>query len=124
MNYEERSAWLATLKVGDKVCMADGRGWGARTYTIYTIERVTATQLISSKCNVLGAPYEIRFRRKNGYIVGSDSYAYIEPLTDDVLEANERARLEAWISRIKPNSLSMECLRAMKQAHDQNGGAA
>jgi hypothetical protein len=123
MNYAERSAWLATLKVGDKVCMASGMGWSSRAYTIYTIERVTATQLISSTGNALGNPCEIRFRKKNGYIVGSDSYAYIEPLTDDVLEANERARLEAWISRIKPKSLNMECLRAMKHAHDQNGGA-
>jgi hypothetical protein len=124
MNYAERSAWLATLKVGDKVCVADGRGCGARTYTIYTIERVIATQLISSKHNGLSVPYEVRFRKKDGQIVGSDSHASIEPLTDKVLEANERARLEGWLSGIKPKGLSMECLRAMKQAHDQNGGAA
>jgi maleate cis-trans isomerase len=72
----------------------------------------------------LRVPYEVRFRKKDGQIVGSDSYTSIEPVTDKVLEANERAGLEVWISRIKPNSLSMECLRAMKQAHDQNGGAA
>ena len=122
MNHEERKAWLATLKVGDKVCMAS-RGWGARSFTIYTIERVTATQLISSKKNGLGDPYEVRFRKKDGQIVGSGIYDKIEPLTQDVLEAIERARLEGWLSGINPKSLSADCLRAMKQAHDQKGGA-
>jgi hypothetical protein len=125
MNYEEQKAWLATLKVGDKVCMPSRSGWGGRTYTIYKIERVTATQFVSFKRNGLGVPCdEVRFRKKDGHIVGSDSYARIEPLTQDVLKANERASLESWLSGVNPKSLSAACLRAMKQAHDHNGGAA
>lgn len=120
MKYEDHKAWLATLKVGDKVCVS-GVGWRS-AYTIYKIERETATQFVTSKKNGLGVPYEVRIRKSDGRIIGSDSYYSIQPLTEKVLEVNERANLEAWASGINPKSLSMECLRAMKQAHDQNRG--
>ena len=119
MTYEEHKAWLATLKVGDTVCVNTGNGWRGNGYTFYAIERTTATQLISTRRSM-----EVRFRKSDGREVGSDNYSKIEPVTDKVREVNLRNSLESWASNLKPKNLSTDCLSAMKQAHDRFGGAA
>ena len=90
MTHEEKSVWLASLKVGDEVAVRYGR-WGAGHYTIYRIERVTSTQLVSTRQSF--RPVEVRFRKSDGRVIGDDGYNRIEPVTNDVREANEREKL-------------------------------
>lgn len=121
MKTEERTAWLASLKVGDKVAVRYGR-WGSGAYTIFRIERVTSTQLVSTRQSF--RPVEVRFRKSDGRVIGDDGYNRIEPVTSEILEVNERDKLTTWLTLLKANSLSLPCLRAMREAHDKNGGAA
>lgn len=121
MTKEEQSIWLASLKVGDQVAVRYGR-WGAGSYTIFRIERVTSTQLVSTRQSF--RPVEVRFRKSDGRVIGDDGYNRIEPVTKEVREANEREKLTTWLTLLKANSLSLPCLRAMREAHDKNGGAA
>ena len=121
MNHEQHKVWLASLKVGDQVAVRYGR-WGSGAYTIFCIERVTSTQLVSTRQSF--RPVEVRFRKSDGRVIGEDGYNRIEPVTSEVLEVNERDKLTTWLTLLKANTLSLQCLRAMREAHDKNGGAA
>ena len=104
---EEYKAWLATLKAGDLVCVS-GSYWGGRnSYDFYTIERITATQLISSRKNAVDASYEVRFRKRDGSLLGSTRHSNIEPVTDAIRAKVKRQKLESWASNLnnsQPNA--------------------
>lgn len=82
------AAWLAGLKVGDKVaCRCTTIGI---PYFILVIDRFTDTQ------GVLTANgRETRFRRADGQVVGQ-SFRSIEPVTPEIIEANRVAELATW----------------------------
>jgi len=118
MNYEERKEWLASLKEGDTVCVYR-RGWGTCSYyELFTIKRTTATQLVALKRLGSGFISEVKFRKENGRIIGSDDYDKIEPVTDEVRLTNRRSNLITWASNIKPKNITTECLEALKAAYD------
>ena len=73
------STWLESLKVGDRVIIA-GYFRGDR---LAVVNRMTATQIIAGNS---------RFRRKDGILVGSDSYnrTRLLPPTPERLEKIER----------------------------------
>lgn len=119
MNYWEEQeaehkaykAWLATIKVGDQVVTSKA-GYEGRKSTS-TIERLTDTQAVCANGK--------RFKRSDGRVIG-DSYTKVEPVTQQVRDANELADLRGWICGIDHNrvrAISLATLRAMKQAHDE-----
>lgn len=115
MTYEKRKEWLQSLKEGDSVCVYY-RGWGSPYYDVFTIKRMTATQLVCVNTS-FGSERELKFRKENGYIVG-DGYDQIEPITTRVMEVNKLHKLKYWFSSLKFGGLKLECLEAMKAAYD------
>ena len=75
--HRDRLAWLAGLKVGDKVCLITSRGPG----TIEWVTRVTPTQFVVGDVT--------RIWRKNGDKVGKEMWSFttIYPLTEERLAA-------------------------------------
>lgn len=122
---KEYADWLAALKVGDRVCFSDYGGWdGGQKYRILAIERMTATQAVCSN--------NLRFRLKDGNVIGV-SYRRVEPITNDVLKANDEAQLRQWFKTLASQRTipSTPVLRAMKEAAEaaakaeaEKGGAA
>jgi hypothetical protein len=116
-DYDERNAWLATVKEGDTVCMRN-RGWGSTYYELFTVKRTTATQIVCTRGLFNGRLVEVKFRKDGGSQVGSDNYAYIEPVTDKVKATNRRYYLEQWFSNLKATGLTTECLEEMCKAYN------
>jgi Zn-dependent alcohol dehydrogenase len=111
----ERSEWLANLKPGDEVAIP-GR-WSVGATSLLRVERLTATQIV-----VAGGR---KFRRDSGRAVGtSDTWntPWLQPVTQEVLDAIEHKRLVDWLDSVNRNrnALTVEALRAMKAAHDAN----
>lgn len=108
MNHEEHKAWLASLKVGDEVCVI------TRYYThIKKIERTTANYF------VVGLE---RFRRDNGRVTGTHYYS-LQPVTEQVREAVELVNLHAWVRSLEVSHrlvVPLKVLRAMKAAYDEH----
>lgn len=91
-----RDAWLASLKTGDAVFIPAPRGtWDSAAGTIYTVERMTKTQIC-----LLGN--RVRYRRDSGSVVGSAGYysGRLEPVTADVQYAIELGKARGCIARI------------------------
>ena len=111
MTDAERKGWLASLKGGDEVAIANPT-WAGANYVIETIERTTATQLILSRGR--------RFNRDNGLIRGN-SYIRISPVTQDVLDDVECGELTTWLLGLERahKSITLAQLRAMKAAFDR-----
>lgn len=111
---EERAAWLAGLKPGDKVAASKYSAWD-----VLVIERMTATQIIIGR--------GLKYRRDTGYRIGGNAYSSlphtIEPITQKILDALEVRKLANWLADLDRKSKSLAVLRAMKAAHDKADAA-
>lgn len=121
MNRDDIKAWTDTLRKDQKVAMDNGSY--TRSYSVGTVERLTATQVIVR--SAWGT--EKRYRRDNGREVGGKSYRQgIEPLTPEICDALATAALKSWISGLNTHhrvNLSLRVMRAMKKAHDAETAA-
>ena len=74
------SEWLESLQVGDKVYFDSRTRRG-----IYTIERVTSTQII--------LPNDVKIRRSNGFQITGDTYntGSIRSVTPEIVESIRHA---------------------------------
>jgi len=94
--------WLEKLKVGDLVLMNQSLYYNTMKVRVI---RITKTQIV---CRKMTDTYEIKFRKSDGYMVGSDSFVRnsIIPATKENLEHREyRKRLHA-VKNIDINSLT------------------
>lgn len=110
----KHAEWLAQLKANDEVILTHG-GWSSR-HTLHVVDRTTATQVL-----LVGCP-NTRFSRKDGRAIGGNRYSTsrIEEPTQELRQKAERQELEDWMARIKPSELTLEQLRAMRQAQADN----
>lgn len=114
-SYEEsqrlHAEWLASLKPKDRAAIPARWSDGCQ---VLTVERVTATQIVMEGGE--------RFRRGDGRSFTGDSWnrAWLKPITPELLEANEKSRLRAWLEavNVRKKTLSLETMRAMKAAFD------
>lgn len=85
MNREDEMKWLAGLKPGDCVGVANVR--------IARVERVTATLIVCDHG---------KFRRATGWRVTSDRFnrGWLHPVTDEMRERIYRERLVADLTRV------------------------
>lgn len=113
--YEEekkkRLEFMETLRIGDKIALKSDYGWNMRGYMILTVERFTPSHIVTNRA---------RFRKNDGGQVGQ-SYSYLEPVTEKVLQVVADNDVLMWFSRMttlrqKP---PIEVLRAMKAVYDQ-----
>jgi len=110
MNGVDYKNWLDNLQVGDKVAVEHIYG-GTTLYRIAHVERITPTKQIK----VSGDETKL----KDGAQVGNNnswmhSY-YLKPITKEVLEAIEREKLLARISKYNWRELGTEQLREIKK---------
>jgi len=112
---EQRAAWLKSLQAGQHVAMLTTH----HGYELLKIERLTATLFI------LKTPsgHELRASRDHGYFLGRSRYERIVPVTLQVKESRELAKLQSWLSALSyhntPVKPTLAQLRAMKRAHDK-----
>lgn len=107
--------WLATLSVGSAVAIRRSGGFNSG-YRKSTVLRITATQLVIEGPGAV----EQRVNREDGSIRG-ESYQYIEPITQKVLDHVEYEKLCRWLDE-KTRSHSyppLAQLRVMKAAVDE-----
>jgi hypothetical protein len=114
--HQERKEWLQSLKDGDSVCLYRS-GWGTPHYDLLLVKRTTPTQIVCTQILQRGFAVEVKYRKEDGMQVGSDSYAKIEPITDQVRTTNRRYFLENWFAGLSRKELSTECLEAMYEAY-------
>ncbi|SER36621.1 MULTISPECIES: hypothetical protein [Pseudomonas] len=98
-------AWIHGLSYGDKVAYGNGRTW-----TLYTVERLTATQIVTLE----GA----RFRLKDGGQVGVNQYWHIQPVTDEVQAQMQERANRTRFACLKPERLSAQQIAAALKAID------
>jgi hypothetical protein len=89
MTAKDRAAWLATLKIGDRVAVNVGSF--TPVWHFLRIERFTKLHVVLTGGD--------KYRRADGGIVGSNRYSRIEPVTRELLDAewDRRRRHEALI---------------------------
>lgn len=117
---ERKTAWLASLKVGDEFIYRL-RG----NIHIHTIARVTDTQFV-----VRGGE---RFRRRDGRKIGATCWGDMEPFTDAIrakIQAREnRSKLESLVCQVRLSdeeiAVMLDALASLreKQAAQQGEGA-
>lgn len=100
---------LKNLKVGDEVYF---------NYSNYTVGHILKVQRITDAhimCRSLNGLNEYKFRKLNGYQVGSTGFfqPHIVPLTDELREKVNRGKLIFTISNHKFNDMSTEELEAI-----------
>lgn len=110
--WEAEKAWRHSLKPGNGVAMR-GRGVHRNTYSIGTVERTTATQLIV--LNAVGR--ELRFNRDSGREVGSGMHS-LEEITPyiraKIKEDKDRSEFGALCYR--PDNLPADEIAVMLEA--------
>jgi hypothetical protein len=102
--------WKRDLKVGDEVAVNRRNRYGV-PFEIWTVKKFTPTQIVLQN----GAA-EQRVNRDTGRILGKNSYRDIEPLTQKMRDANERARLVTDIDMLKTTALQKVPLDNLRQA--------
>lgn len=111
-----RPDWLASLQVGDEVCLTDGR-----TPEVARVTRITPTR----RFQVTRGTFKVDLNTE-GLQTGKRSwYPYrIEPLTAKVLEQIERRGLLDSLGRVKWMEWPTETLRQVKALLEEHGLAA
>lgn len=116
----DSKTWAESLRAGDEVAISDAYGQG---FTIAKVTRTTATQVVVPGYNGTMR----RFRRDEwAREIGVGSayhYSRLQPLTDEVRAAIERAELVQWLIWLTTTSagsraMTLPVLRAMRAAHD------
>lgn len=122
MNHDEIKAWTDSLRAHQVVAVANG-GYGRRSYSVGTVTRLTATQVLVRNAH----QQEKRYRRDTASEVGGPRYSQgIWPLTPAIRESIETDKLSSWISGLYAHhrvKLSLRVMRAMKKAHDSETAA-
>ena len=97
------------FKVGDHVAVSEPYGLPRKGEVV----RLTKTQVVVSVINTSRGPYEIRFRRKDGCLVGGDQWSrsHILPWTDADDKVAERQALSLKVRNINWHDLSNDQLR-------------
>lgn len=108
-----RVAWLAGLKVGDKVATDISDRYNAPS--LATIVRVTPTQFI------LDRSYANKYRRKDGGQVGGGYGKTLQPITQMVLDRIEESDLRSWLTHLTIGHKypKLAVMRAMKRGFDE-----
>jgi hypothetical protein len=80
--------FLASVKVGDKVCTSNYYSGQVAGITVYNVARITKTLIV---CCAVGREYEVKFNRLSGYKNGTSPYnqVSIDPYTEE-MERYER----------------------------------
>jgi hypothetical protein len=105
----ELNEWAKSLKPGDQIAMR--RGYGYATYTILTVERVTAAQVVAG---------DYRFNKESQRLVGSSGYESVTmwPVTQEIREKVEAVALRNWLNNLTRTGVPLGVMRAMKAAFD------
>jgi hypothetical protein len=108
--------WLRSLRPGHKVAVRQSRG---TTYDIYEVDRITPTQIVVK----FNGRLDYRYNKKNGDRIGGGRGGFnfpggIEPVTNEIIEANEERALRHWFDTVGENNkgLDLTTLRALKAA--------
>ena len=109
------SEWLQQLKIGDKVYSPGKYG---EFGNIYTVNRLTNTQIVIKEINGIGKEYEIRFRKFDGFNVGGNSWSrsLIVPVTDKVLE---RQRIHILSNRANMLKQTLELPKLTEEEYNE-----
>jgi len=112
MNENEKYLnWLRSVSPGQKIAIERNYLGSGRQYDVMEVSRITPTMII---CKI-NDNYERRFDRKTGNEKGVERRWYvIQPVTKEIVESIEFRRLCSWLSAIKPDSLGLDALRAIK----------
>jgi hypothetical protein len=110
----EYEHWLRSLQPGQGAVIT-----GNSDYTLFTVERLTRTQIIGKT----DYNREMRFRRSDGREVGRSYGPQLVKMTPLIRDAMEERRLRRWLdeiayhnAKVKP---SLAQLQAMKKAYDR-----
>ncbi|QST02415.1 hypothetical protein IMZ31_23480 (plasmid) [Pontibacillus sp. ALD_SL1] len=106
----ERQEWLEGLKEGDKVAVQTHTAFGTR-YELKPVTRITPTRIIK----VDGKQYTSEGREK-GVRSTWDIRSTLQPITKDVLEHRERAKLIGKLGNLNVKALSLQQLRGIDRA--------
>lgn len=100
-----KDAWVATLKVGDKVAVR--RRWDSE-YDIYSVSAVTP----SGRVRVPVSDSAFWEFNPNGWLRGADPWnqTCIEPVTEQVLTANRKAKLLHKVARVDWSRVKLSVL--------------
>lgn len=104
---------LSILHAGSRVIWDTSR-YGGESLSIATVDRVTATMVIIKP----RPEYEVRFHKKDGRQVGTDSYsrACLRLVTPELIAKIEKAKLVAKFETIKWKDMHLDQLRAVSKA--------
>lgn len=94
--------WLAGLKVGDAVAVSTR--WHG--YRMDRVTKLTATQIVTTTG---------RYRRQNGWPVGSAESSIKEP-TQEIRDDIEKRTLTSYVARYPFDKLSLDTLRSVVAA--------
>ncbi|MFT4064347.1 hypothetical protein [Paraburkholderia sp.] len=105
--------WLRSLQPGQGAVF----GSPSAGYTLFTVERLTRTQIIGRT----SYEREMRFRRSDGRQVGRDFGPRLVKVTPEIRDAMDFHRLRSWLVGIERDreKLTLARLKAMKKAFDR-----
>lgn len=112
MTPQEFAQWLKALDVGDQFAIWIGSNW-SKPHDIFTITRVTATQLVYRNGAVVG-----RINRKTGRPLGKNRYSTIKPITAEIINANRRHDLLVALRYMREEDLKKLPTEALQAAFD------
>jgi hypothetical protein len=110
----EYNLWLRSLQPGQGAVIT-----GNADYTLFTVERLTSTQIIGKT----DYNREMRFRRADGREVGRSYGLQLVKMTPRIRDAMDEKRLRSWLdgiayhnAKVKP---TLTQLKAMKKAFER-----
>ncbi|ARL91000.1 hypothetical protein BOC57_35040 [Burkholderia pseudomallei] len=108
--------WLRSIGPGQKIAIERHHFGRDRQYDVLEVSRITPSMIV---CNI-NEHYDRRFDRKTGKEKGVEHRWYeIQPVTNGIIASLELRNLRAWIGGIKPDSLGLDALRAIKAIVDK-----
>lgn len=103
--------WLRSIEPGQKIAIERNHFGRDREYDVLEVSRITPSMII---CNI-NERYDRRFDRKTGKEKGVERRWYeIQPVTNEIIEVIELRKLRTWMGSVKPDSLGLGALRAIK----------
>lgn len=109
----DQKQWAQALKPGDEIAVR--RGYGYATYSILTVDRVTASQIV-----VGGMRFRKDTLRRLGNGTGIESVTMLA-VTQEIRDAVETTELQHWLHNLTRTKQPLSALRAMKAAFDAHG---
>jgi hypothetical protein len=106
MQYDEKVAWVNSLKVGDEVYYKSGHYGDPE---IFKVKKITPTQVVIDTRSM----NSVRLWKKNGNVVGDGWRITIAPVTDAVREQIYRIDAKRKIDRVQWKEWSLERLQRL-----------